>query len=166
MRRVGETPRFSSTAPLVEDLWDFARCYYAEACRGGDAPGRRMSCSAGAATIPFCHHRSDARERGIRERIVKIEEPRLALCHRTLRLGRRDDPTLGCGDGGPSRRLNGQTAPVPGAVPKVYRMFSKATDDFPQAAVDSARSASASRRRPISNRTMQRIDRGVERRRE
>jgi len=59
----------------VEDLWGFCRsCYYAEVCRGGctwtaDALfGRRGN-------NPYCHHRVlKLAQRGIRERIVKVED--------------------------------------------------------------------------------------------
>jgi radical SAM protein with 4Fe4S-binding SPASM domain len=59
----------------TEDLWGFCgECYYAEACRGGctwtadSLLGRRGN-------NPYCHHRVLAlAERGIRERIVKVED--------------------------------------------------------------------------------------------
>lgn len=57
------------------DLWGFCKgCYYAEACRGGctwtadSLLGRRGN-------NPYCHHRVlTLAERGIRERIVKVED--------------------------------------------------------------------------------------------
>jgi radical SAM protein with 4Fe4S-binding SPASM domain len=59
----------------VEDLWGFCRdCYFAEVCRGGctwtadSLLGRRGN-------NPYCHHRAlKLAERGVRERIVKIED--------------------------------------------------------------------------------------------
>jgi radical SAM protein with 4Fe4S-binding SPASM domain len=59
----------------TDDLWGFCRdCYYAEACRGGctwtadSLLGRRGN-------NPYCHHRVlTLAERGIRERIVKVED--------------------------------------------------------------------------------------------
>jgi radical SAM protein with 4Fe4S-binding SPASM domain len=59
----------------VEDLWGFCRdCYFAEVCRGGctwtadSLLGRRGN-------NPYCHHRVlKLAERGVRERIVKIED--------------------------------------------------------------------------------------------
>ena len=59
----------------TDDLWGFCKtCYYAEACRGGctwtadSLLGRRGN-------NPYCHHRVlTLAERGLRERIVKIEE--------------------------------------------------------------------------------------------
>jgi radical SAM protein with 4Fe4S-binding SPASM domain len=59
----------------VDDLWGFCRgCYYAEVCRGGctwtadSLLGRRGN-------NPYCHHRVlKLAERGLRERIVKIED--------------------------------------------------------------------------------------------
>jgi len=59
----------------TDDLWGFCReCYYAEACRGGctwtsdSLLGRRGN-------NPYCHHRVlTLAERGLRERIVKVED--------------------------------------------------------------------------------------------
>jgi radical SAM protein with 4Fe4S-binding SPASM domain len=59
----------------TEDLWGYCgECYYAEVCRGGctwtaDALfGRRGN-------NPYCHHRVlKLAERGVRERIVKVED--------------------------------------------------------------------------------------------
>jgi radical SAM protein with 4Fe4S-binding SPASM domain len=59
----------------TDDLWGFCRsCYYAEICRGGctwtadSLLGRRGN-------NPFCHYRVlKLAERGIRERIVKVED--------------------------------------------------------------------------------------------
>ncbi len=59
----------------IDDLWGFCRsCYYAEVCRGGctwtadSLLGRRGN-------NPFCHYRVlKLAERGIRERVVKIED--------------------------------------------------------------------------------------------
>ncbi|MBR0938582.1 radical SAM/SPASM domain-containing protein [Bradyrhizobium jicamae] len=59
----------------TSDLWGFCRdCYYAEACRGGctwtsdSLLGRRGN-------NPYCHHRVlTLAERGLRERIVKVED--------------------------------------------------------------------------------------------
>ena len=59
----------------TEHLWGFCRdCYYADVCRGGctwtadSLLGRRGN-------NPYCHHRVlQLAERGIRERIVKVED--------------------------------------------------------------------------------------------
>jgi radical SAM protein with 4Fe4S-binding SPASM domain len=59
----------------TKDLWGFCRdCYYAEVCRGGctwtadSLLGRRGN-------NPYCHHRVlTLAERGIRERVVKVED--------------------------------------------------------------------------------------------
>jgi sulfatase maturation enzyme AslB (radical SAM superfamily) len=59
----------------VEDLWGFCReCYYAEACRGG-CTWTADSLFGRRGNNPYCHHRVlKLAERGIRERIVKVED--------------------------------------------------------------------------------------------
>jgi radical SAM protein with 4Fe4S-binding SPASM domain len=83
----------------VEDLWGFCRgCYYAEACRGGctwtadSLLGRRGN-------NPYCHHRVlKLAERGIRERIVKVEEA-ASLPFATGRFALVEEPiTVGIAD--------------------------------------------------------------------
>jgi hypothetical protein len=73
--KTGGTHGIFNRSRGVEHLWGFCRsCYYAEACRGGctwtadSLLGRRGN-------NPYCHHRVlQLTERGIRERIVKVED--------------------------------------------------------------------------------------------
>jgi radical SAM protein with 4Fe4S-binding SPASM domain len=72
------SPKLRTTRDMTVEnhLWGFCRtCYYAEACMGG--------CTWTASALfgkpgnnPYCHHRVlDFRERGLRERIVRVESP-------------------------------------------------------------------------------------------
>ena len=59
----------------IDDLWGFCRgCYYAEVCRGG-CTWMTDSLFGRRGNNPYCHHRVlELAERGIRERIVKVED--------------------------------------------------------------------------------------------
>jgi radical SAM protein with 4Fe4S-binding SPASM domain len=59
----------------TEDLWGFCRgCYYAEVCRGG-CTWTADSLFGRRGNNPYCHHRVlTLAERGIRERVVKVED--------------------------------------------------------------------------------------------
>jgi len=59
----------------VDDLWGFCRgCYYAEVCRGG-CTWTADSLFGRRGNNPYCHHRVlTLAARGIRERIVKVED--------------------------------------------------------------------------------------------
>jgi hypothetical protein len=59
----------------VADLWGFcATCYYADECRAGCTWTSEVTFGR-PGNNPFCHHRAlELRARGIRERMVRVEE--------------------------------------------------------------------------------------------
>jgi radical SAM protein with 4Fe4S-binding SPASM domain len=59
----------------TEDLWGFCRsCYYADVCRGG-CTWTADSLFGRRGNNPYCHHRVlTLAERGVRERVVKVED--------------------------------------------------------------------------------------------
>lgn len=59
----------------VADLWGFcASCYYADDCRAGCTWTSEVTFGR-PGNNPFCHHRAlELRARGIRERLVRVEE--------------------------------------------------------------------------------------------
>ena len=58
-----------------EELWGFcATCYYAEVCRGG-CTWMAHALLGRPGNNPYCHHRViELAERGVHERVVRMEE--------------------------------------------------------------------------------------------
>jgi radical SAM protein with 4Fe4S-binding SPASM domain len=67
----------------VDDLWGLCRtCYYADVCRAGCTWTSHVTLGR-PGNNPYCHHRAlELRERGLRERLVQVEEaPGLPFDH-------------------------------------------------------------------------------------
>ena len=60
----------------VDDLWGYCRtCYYADVCRAG-CTWTGFSLFGKPGNNPLCHHRAlEMRQRGKRERLVRVEAP-------------------------------------------------------------------------------------------